>query len=123
LVYAVYCGIGLLVWFLLPFRADGSPFSHGEKEFLVVLASRLWPYPMLASLGWRVHAESVTAWILADLAGLVFVALLTLAAEWIAGPERRGEKRVLIGTLIGLGVALLVLEFAVVAAIRLTDPS
>jgi hypothetical protein len=115
--YLLYCAAGLAGNFV-PRESSGASGFH-MKTAMLLMALRAWPYPMLESLGWRAHPESVGSWLIADLAGLLLVAAFALGVERVLGPERRLEPRYLAGTLIGAGVSLLLAEFLVVAAVKI----
>lgn len=108
--YYLYCLVGLLS------LAIGSGESVGVRGFLFLV--RLWPYPMLRSMGWRVDAESVIVWVAADGAGLVLIAGLAWLFERILGPERRLTPGALMATLIGVPVVLILVQVGVALAFR-----
>lgn len=116
--YVVYCLIGLAVNFLGTASLGADP--PGPKGLLLLLTTRLWPTPMLESLGWPVNPQALSWWLIADAGGLILIVGLTLLFEWFLGPERRQNQRYLVPLLIGLAVALLVVEFAVVATIKIS---
>ena len=116
--YLLYCIVGALAETI----PDNSTTSGSPpfKSMIFHLAARMWPYPMVEAVGWRVSSEPWVSWLLADLGGLVLVALAALVFEAILGPERRLEIRFAVPMLIGLAVLLLIAEFTVVAIVRAT---
>jgi hypothetical protein len=112
--YFVYCAAGLAL------KDSSAGRDYHMKTALSLMVLRAWPYPMLESLGWRVHPESVGSWVIADLAGLLLVAAFSLGVERAPGPERRLEPRFMVATLIGAGLSLLLAEFLVVAAVKIS---
>ena len=114
--YLLYCIVGALAA-AIPDDTTTSGGLH-VKSMLFHLAARLWPYPMVEAVGWRVSSEPWVFWLLADAGGLVVVAAATLLFETILGPQRRLELRFALPMLIGLAVLLLGVEFAVVALVR-----
>jgi hypothetical protein len=114
--YVLYCIVGIVVD-CIP-ESSASTGAPGVKSILILLTARMWPYPMVDALGWRISPEPWVTWLVADLGGLALVVLLTLLVEAILGVERRKEIRFLIPLLVGLAVVLLTTEFAVVAVIR-----
>ncbi|HVE40351.1 MAG TPA: hypothetical protein VNM14_10715 [Planctomycetota bacterium] len=111
--YLLYCVAGLAL-------KDAFTSHYSTKSALLLMALRAWPYPMLESVGWRAHPESAWSWLIADLAGLVLVAAFSLGVERALGPERRLDPRYMAATLIGAGLSLLLAEFLVVAALKIS---